>query len=350
MSSTSSSPAVPSRHGMARRLIPDGMQGRLRAGHARHQPGRKNADRIDGTSASLSTPARSSTRTASTPAIEILVNKPMFDYILINTLYSKAGQNAFSGHVTFPCGVLGRRRGRHHGQVLVEGHRCRRRRAASTPSRYWSIRRPRTARSTQPRAKSNLWGWSGCTSLTRRNSGSQWLWSTFEHVDNAPSDADVSSGNLKAKYNYYDPKCTAANCPPNEVPPRPWDPTRVSTFRSQVVRMNMFKRNRQRVRLHQCGGPQCRCPEATRRRQSQLGVAELRVGQHHVAGYHRQVPGRSAISPRQSHAGFPRQHNARNVHPGNGAARLIDLHRLPQRRQDHQFGSSDFTYVLARAN
>src|SRR6185436_4997281 len=35
---------------------------------------------------------------------EILVNQPMFDYILQNKLYSKAGQKAFTGEVQFPCG------------------------------------------------------------------------------------------------------------------------------------------------------------------------------------------------------------------------------------------------------
>ena len=46
---------------------------------------------------------------------EILVNKPMFDYILSNTLYSKAGQKAFSGAVKFPCGASQRSRGSNHG-------------------------------------------------------------------------------------------------------------------------------------------------------------------------------------------------------------------------------------------
>jgi hypothetical protein len=79
----------------------------------------------------------------------------------------------------------------------------------------------------------------------KTDSASQWLWSTFEHVDNAPTEADVANPSKlsKTKYNYYNPKCSAKNCPPNQVPPRPWNPTKVSTFKSQVVRMNMFKGN-----------------------------------------------------------------------------------------------------------
>ncbi len=83
-----------------------------------------------------------------------------------------------------------------------------------------------------------LMGLTGLHIGHKTNSGAQWLWSTFEHVDNVPTEADVASGKLKTKYNYYNPKCTAANCPPNKVPPRPWIPTKVSSFHSQVVRMN----------------------------------------------------------------------------------------------------------------
>src|SRR5258707_13612477 len=38
---------------------------------------------------------------------EILINKPMFDYILNNSLYSKAGQKVFTPPVKFTCGTLG---------------------------------------------------------------------------------------------------------------------------------------------------------------------------------------------------------------------------------------------------
>jgi hypothetical protein len=173
---------------------------------------------------------------------EILVNKPMFDYILQNTLYSKAGQKVFSGTVKFPCGVLNgpegaimvksawkvinpADKGRFHTQtVLVYS-------PASQNPKYPAS------------CSTKLMGLVGLHIGHKTNSGAQWLWSTFEHVDNAPTEADVASGKFKAKYNYYNRKCTAANCPPNQVPPRPWNPTKVSSFHSQVVRMNMFKGN-----------------------------------------------------------------------------------------------------------
>ena len=173
---------------------------------------------------------------------EILVNKPMFDYILQNTLYSKAGQKVFSGGVKFPCGVLNGP----EGAIMVKS--------------AWKVIDPADKKrfhtqtvlvyspaSDNPKypasCSTKLMGLVGLHIGHKTNSASQWLWSTFEHVDNAPTEADVASGKLKSEYNYYDPKCPASKCKPNEVPPRPWDPTKVSSFHSQVVRMNMFKGN-----------------------------------------------------------------------------------------------------------
>ena len=171
---------------------------------------------------------------------QILVNKPMFDYILSNTLYSKAGQQVFSGQVKFPCGVLNGAEGAimvksawkvidpseksnfHSAQVLVYT-------PASTNPKYPASCKKQTV------------GLVGLHIGHKTNLGPQWLWSTFEHIDNAPSEDDVASGKLKAKYNYYNPKCPPATCGANVIPPRPWIPNQVASFHTQVVRMNMFK-------------------------------------------------------------------------------------------------------------
>ena len=173
---------------------------------------------------------------------EILVNKPMFDYILSNTLYSKAGQKVFAGPVKFPCGV----RNGPEGAIMVKAawKVINPADAARFHSQQVLVYSPASQNPKYPASCSTkLMGLVGLHVGHKTNSGAQWLWSTFEHVDNAPTEADVASGKLKASYNYYNPKCTAANCPPNQVPPRPWNPTKVSSFRSQVVRMNMFKGN-----------------------------------------------------------------------------------------------------------
>lgn len=173
---------------------------------------------------------------------EILVNKSMFDYILSNTLYSKAGQKVFSGAVKFPCGVLGGP----EGAIMVKS--AWKEVSAADKARFHTEQvLVYTPASKNPRysasCSTKLMGLVGFHIGHKTNSASQWLWSTFEHVDNVPTEADVANGNLKSSYNYYNPKCSAADCPPNQIPPRPWNPKKISSFHSQVVRMNTFKGN-----------------------------------------------------------------------------------------------------------
>jgi len=174
----------------------------------------------------------------------ILINKTMFDYILSNNLYSKAGQAAFTPPVNFTCGTLGS-----PGKPGLEG-------AIMVKSSWKVIDPSESSRFHTDKvlvyspASENPKYPAQCTMQTtglvglhiahKTQDASQWLWSTFEHVDNVPTEADVKNGTLKAKYNYYNPKCNATDCPPNQVPPRPWIPTQVSSFHSQVVRMNQF--------------------------------------------------------------------------------------------------------------
>jgi hypothetical protein len=173
---------------------------------------------------------------------EILVNKPMFDYISSNSLYSKAGQKVFSGAVKFPCGVLGGA----EGAIMVKSA-WKVIDAADKSNFHTAEVLVYTPASTNPAyaascSKQTI-GLVGLHIGHKTNSGAQWIWSTFEHVDNVPTDADVAGGNLKAKYNYYNPKCSAGDCPPNKVPPRPWNPTQLAAFHSQIVRVNTFKGN-----------------------------------------------------------------------------------------------------------
>jgi hypothetical protein len=173
---------------------------------------------------------------------QILVNKTMFDYILSNTLYSKAGQQAFTSAVNFPSGAIDG-----NGKTTVEG--------AIMVKTAWKVialaEKPNfhsenvlvyTPASTNPkypaRCTMKTVGLVGMHIGHKTQSAPQWLWSTFEHVDNVPTDADVKSGKLQSHYNYYNPACKA--CRVNQIPPKPWNPTQVSSFHSQIVRMNQF--------------------------------------------------------------------------------------------------------------
>lgn len=173
---------------------------------------------------------------------QILVNKPMFDYILSNTLYSKAGQKVFTPPVNFTPGSVDK-----NGKTLVEGavmvKSAWKAIAPSQKSRFHTenvlVYTPASANPSYPaQCKAQLVGLVGLHIAHKTKDAPQWLWSTFEHVDNVPTDADRKSGKLKPAYNYYNPKCKT--CTVNQVPPRPWDPTKVSAFHSQVVRMNQF--------------------------------------------------------------------------------------------------------------
>jgi hypothetical protein len=178
----------------------------------------------------------------------VSVNKPMFDYIVANKLYSRAGQQAFTTPIDFPCGSNpGKSDPGEEGAIMVKS-------AwmvidASQQGRFHSstalVYSPATT-TTPPVPASctkQLLGLVGLHIAHKTDGSSQWVWSTFEHIDNAPSEADVKSGKLEASYNYYDPSCPAGKCPPNQVPPRPWIPAKVSSFHTQVVRVDSFKGN-----------------------------------------------------------------------------------------------------------
>ena len=173
---------------------------------------------------------------------QILVNKTMFDYILANSLYSKAGQKTFTPPVNFTSGSID-----NNGKTLVEGAIMVKTAwkviAAADKARFHSedvlVYSPASKNPKYPaKCMMKTVGLVGMHVGHKTQSALQWLWSTFEHVDNVPTDAEVKSGKLKAQYSYYNPGCKT--CKVNQIPPRPWDPTKVSAFHSQIVRMNQF--------------------------------------------------------------------------------------------------------------
>jgi hypothetical protein len=175
---------------------------------------------------------------------EILINKSMFDYIVSNSLYSKAGQKIFTPPVKFQCGSLpSKNQPQIEGAIMVKSS-WKEISEAEAPRFHSEKVLVCTNASKSPAypAKCHvaLMGLVGLHIAHKTRFASQWLWSTFEHVDNAPTAADVQSGHLKAHYNYYDPKCPASRCAVNQIPPRPWNPEQMSSFHTQVVRNDLF--------------------------------------------------------------------------------------------------------------
>jgi len=180
----------------------------------------------------------------------ITVNQPMYQYIRDHALYSQAGQKKFSAAgnaVEFPCGCNGDPKGEscpeagQQGAVMVKAAwKMLDTDAGDDPSRFHSthalVYTP--AVGDQPEScERQLVGLVGLHVATKTQADPQWLWSTFEQVDNVPTAGeDPPAG---ASYNFFQPDCDDCNTV-NTTPPEPWDPNDQpvtdNAGKSQVVR------------------------------------------------------------------------------------------------------------------
>ncbi len=159
---------------------------------------------------------------------EILVNQTMYEYIVQNGLFSKAGQNLFAGPVDFPegtnttgsDGTIGAIMVKAAWKVMAPGDDASRFHIVEGLAYNPPSENPKVEESCS-KVTLGLVGWHAAHKTA---DAPQWIWSTFEHVDNAPSQAQVDAGQLQAHYNFYRPGCSAKDCPVNEPPPRPWNP------------------------------------------------------------------------------------------------------------------------------
>ena len=119
---------------------------------------------------------------------EVVINRNMFDYIVDRDLYSLEGQKAYAGEVKFHCGTsTGRSPGaialKAAWKILGEGDdpgRFHRRDAlVYTPGRHNS----NGADSCTP----HQIGLVGLHIVRKMTQQPQWVWSSFEHVDNVPA-------------------------------------------------------------------------------------------------------------------------------------------------------------------
>jgi hypothetical protein len=177
---------------------------------------------------------------------DILLNKPMFDYILTNKLYSKAGQAAFGEPVIFPVGVnpKGAAPGRVGAIMLKVSWRvldpikdeASMERFHTVDALVYIPRRDAQHPAVCPKKTLGLVGFHAVHKTSDRQ---QWIWTTFEHAENAPELGAVTSGHLLPHYSFFNAACP--KCQPfNQTPPRPWtirDGLEFGQpFRSQIVR------------------------------------------------------------------------------------------------------------------
>ncbi len=176
---------------------------------------------------------------------EILVNEPMYEYIVQNKLYSKAGQNAFTGPVVFPEGNNTTGTSGTMGAIMVKAA-WKVLGAGDDPDKFHITEalayNPPSENPKIPESCNKVTlGLVGWHAAHKTDDAPQWIWSTFEQVDNVPTDADIKAGKLKSHYNFYDPTCKTGTCAAlNEPPPRPWNPAVQpfpNGFKSQISRV-----------------------------------------------------------------------------------------------------------------
>jgi hypothetical protein len=171
---------------------------------------------------------------------QILVNKPMYDYVVSNGLYSKAGQKRFSGKIQFPAGettkdTTGGRIGAIVVKVAWKVLSGRDDPAAFLTTQGY-VYTPASA-GVREACRTGTLGLVGMHIVHKEQREPQWNWATFEHLGNVP-DAPTTSG----RFSFYDPSCGGA-CPVNQQPPQPWDPSippHPGMFRSQIMRKTQY--------------------------------------------------------------------------------------------------------------
>lgn len=179
----------------------------------------------------------------------ITVNQPMYQYIWENGLFSRAGQKAFAdaGYmVELPCGCNGDPKGEscpetgQQGAVMVKAAwKVLDVTASDDPSRFHTVYALVLTPATggQPETcERQLMGLVGLHIATKTQGDPQWVWSTFEQVDNVPTQGDEKDD---GRYNFFQPGCSDCNAV-NEPPPEPWNPhlqpVTSNAGKSQVVR------------------------------------------------------------------------------------------------------------------
>ncbi len=188
-------------------------------------------------------------------------NKPMYDYVVTNTLYTAEGQAAFDTNPNHSLDIVNWPRGAYNGgapdtqgsifvktawKVLGAG---------DDPQRFFKAYAYSYTEKggpfpffDQPTIEADscsvvLLGLVGMHIVHRSNSTPQWSWATFEHVQNGPWLHDFADGTPAGPYSFFTPAtCTssggAPSCAYNTPPANPWNPNVVSPTRaSQLVRV-----------------------------------------------------------------------------------------------------------------
>ena len=178
---------------------------------------------------------------------DILMNKPMFDFIANNDLYNRQKQAAFPKPIDFPEGTNTPPTEAKVGAIMLKVSWKILDPAKDNPADFHTVDaliyfpgEPDTRAG--PDCVPKKLGLIGFHAGHKTASAKQWVWTTFEHVKNVPDEREVKAGTLQPPYHFYNPNCP--QCEVNVTPAdQPWDPDTSLKFkgdyRSQVVREKM---------------------------------------------------------------------------------------------------------------
>jgi hypothetical protein len=165
----------------------------------------------------------------------------MFDYIVKNDLYNKQGQEAF-GEADFPFSEMtdstktAPPNSPEVGAIMVKAAWIKME-GKYDASRFHTAYalvydNPHEQAGVEPACSLVQVGLVGFHIAHKTKTDPQWVWSTFEHVDNCPTEGEEAD---KDFYNYFDPQSPQRAV--NEPPARPWNPSISYTTPSQIERV-----------------------------------------------------------------------------------------------------------------
>lgn len=174
---------------------------------------------------------------------EIRVNRVAFDFIVNNKLFNKEGQAAFTTFIQFPAGKVnsdGTNASPNEGAMIFKAAwKVIDEKNGDIPGRFHTTKAyVFTPESESPPIKPSCqlvtMGLVGFHIAHKTFKAPQWVWSTFEQVDNVVVPADAPAG---LKPNFFNPDCK--DCKENVPPPKPWNPndTLSPELRSQITRI-----------------------------------------------------------------------------------------------------------------
>lgn len=272
---------------------------------------------------------------------EILVNRPMFEYIVQNDLYSKQGQSAFTTTVDFPSGTAAGGSNGTTGAIMVKAAWMVLGDGDDATAFHTMASTATRRRSRIPRIEES------CTTATLGLVG---LHVAHKHLAGAPHRGPALTPSstrgrtrpsrptptnvLRRRYNFYRAGCSG--CAANEPPPRPWNPNVqpfANGFTSQIVRVTPIT------------------AETGALTRAFTGLLANTVWQNYLLAARNGHPIRRArpIRTRRARTDVSRQQHVGNLYPGQRRSPRA-VRELPPRAAAATTGrTSDFTFILERA-